>query len=133
MSAVNINGKYKFVSQTNFEEYLTAAGVGMLKRKVICATSPDIVVAMEDQNCTVTTITNLKTIKISFTLGKEYEADPGTDRKAVYLTTLEGNTLFTKEVANPESVATREFTDDGRLIMKMTTKGVTATRTFKKA
>merc|ERR1712079_321046 len=108
MGMMAVAGTYKFVSQENFEAYL-AAGVGMMKRKIICATSPDIVMEVNWDEITSTTITSLKTIKISFTLGKEYEADPGTDKKAIYITTLEGNTLVTKEVADPASVATRAF------------------------
>jgi hypothetical protein len=49
---------------------------------VIAATKPDVVVEVDGDNYTFTTITTLKTIKISFTLGQEYEADPGTDRTA---------------------------------------------------
>ena len=52
----------------------------MIKRNVIASTKPDIVIEANGDNYTVTTITSLKTIKISFTLGKEYEADPGTDK-----------------------------------------------------
>ena len=56
------------------------ADVGMIKRNVIASTKPDIVIEATGDNYTVTTITSLKTIKISFTLGQEYEADPGTDK-----------------------------------------------------
>ena len=54
----------------------------MIKRKAINATTPDIIVEVDGDNYTISTVTSLKTVKISFTLGKEYEADPGTDRKA---------------------------------------------------
>ena len=49
---------------------------------MIAATKPDITVEADGDNYTFTTHTTLKTIKIAFTLGQEYEADPGTDRTA---------------------------------------------------
>ena len=52
----------------------------MIKRNVIACTKPDITVEISGDSYTVTTHTTLKTITISFTLGQEYEADPGTDR-----------------------------------------------------
>ena len=58
------------------------AGVGLIKRNVIAHTKPDITVEVDGDSYTVTTHTTLKTIKIAFTLGQEYEADPGTDRVA---------------------------------------------------
>jgi hypothetical protein len=54
----------------------------MIKRNVIGATKPDITIEADGDHYTVTTHTTLKTIKIAFTLGQEYEADPGTDRVA---------------------------------------------------
>jgi len=127
-----INGKYNFVSQDNFEEYLKAAGVGMMQRKVIAKTSPDILVEVNGNDVSMTTVTSLKTMVFKYTLGQEYEADPGTGRSCKYITTREGDKFITKEVADPSSVATREFTSDG-LVMTMTTKGVTGTRKFKRA
>ncbi len=104
----------------------------MVKRKLIAATKPDIIVEVNGDNYHIKTVTAVKTVEISFTLGQEYEADPGTDRKAKYVTTLEGDTLVTKEIGEPDNIATRKFTDDG-LIMTVKTKGVEATRTFKRA
>nr|ACO11062.1 Fatty acid-binding protein [Caligus rogercresseyi] len=129
---VAMAGTYNFVSQDNFDKYLSAAGVGTIHRMAVTKTKPDIVVEVSGDTYTFTTKTAIKDVKISFTLAKEYECDPGTGRVAKYLTTMEGDTLITKEVGDPESVATRKFTDS-ELVMTMTTKGVTATRTFKRA
>ena len=62
----------------------------MIKRNLITSTKPDIVIEADGDNYTVTTITSLKTIKISFTLGKEYEADPGTDKTSTVIKTFFG-------------------------------------------
>nr|ACO14989.1 Fatty acid-binding protein, adipocyte [Caligus clemensi] len=129
---VAMAGTYNFVSQNNTSEYLAAAGVGTIHRMAVSKTKPDIVVEVSGDNYTFTTKTSIKDVKISFTLGQEYECDPGTGRTAKYITTKEGDSLITKEVADPSSVATRKFTDT-ELVMTMTTKGITATRTFKRA
>ncbi|HAN74038.1 MAG TPA: hypothetical protein DCQ63_06915 [Planktothrix sp. UBA8402] len=130
---VQIAGKYTFASQENFEEYLKAEDIGMLKRNVLASTKPDIVVEVDGDQFTITTITKLKTIKMSFTLGKEYEHDPGTDKVGKYITTFEGSdTLLTQNVENPSTTSSIKFTDD-QMIMTMTTNETTATRTFKRA
>jgi hypothetical protein len=104
----------------------------MLMRKTISATSPDIVVEINGSKYTVSTITTLKTIKIEFTLGATYEADPGTGKKGNYITTLEGNSLVTKDAGSGNVAAKREFSDSG-MVMTMYADGVVATRTFKRA
>ena len=54
--------------------------MGIIKRKTIASTRPDILVEVDDDNFTVTTVTSIKTIVEKFKLGEEYEADPGTGR-----------------------------------------------------
>jgi len=63
----------------------------MIKRNLIAATKPDILIEADGDNYTVSTITSVKTIKISFTLGKEYEADPGTDKVSTVNTFFSSN------------------------------------------
>lgn len=128
-----IAGKYTFVSQENFEEYLKAEDLGMVKRRVLAQAKPDMVVEINGDNFTVTTITSLKTIKISFTLGRQYTCDPGIDRVSDYITNLEGDdTLVTRNVHDASSTSVMKFTDS-QLLVTMTAMGITATRTFKRA
>lgn len=130
---VQIAGKYYFVSQENFEDYLKAEDVGMIKRSVMTKERPDIVVEIDGDSFTVTTYGKLKTIKISFTLGKEYQCDPGTDKVNKYITTLDGGaTLMTKKLDDNFSTSSMTFTSDG-LSITMQARGVTAIRTFKRA
>jgi hypothetical protein len=58
----------------------------LLKRNIIAATKPDITIEVSGDHYTVTTHTTIKDVKIAFTLGQEYEADPGTDKKAKVIT-----------------------------------------------
>ena len=56
----------------------------------------------------------------------------GTGEVGKYVTSLEGNVMVTKKVGSDEVIAKREFSDAG-FVMTMYGKGVTATRTFKRA
>ena len=58
--------------------------------------------------------------------------DLGTGEVGKYVTSLEGSVMVTKKDGSGEVIAKREFTDTG-FVMTMYAKGVTATRTFKRA
>ena len=53
-------------------------GLGMIKRKMLAGTQPNITITIDGNKCTIVTKITVKTITLSFTLGEEYEADPGT-------------------------------------------------------
>lgn len=132
-ATVQIAGRYSFVSQENFEDYLKAEDLGMIKRSVMKKERPDISVGIDGDNFTVTIHEKLKTIKISFTLGKEYQCDPGTGKVNQYITTLEGGaTLMTKKLDDNFSTSSMKFTSDG-LSITMQARGVTAIRSFKRS
>ena len=62
---------------------LLISGVGFIKRTAIAATKPDIIVEFDGNiGYTITTVATLRTVKAVFTLGNEFDLDPGTDRVA---------------------------------------------------
>jgi hypothetical protein len=129
---MQLAGKYRIISQDNFfEGFLKADGAGMLIRKTLVAANPKMVVEMDGDNFTITSITSLNTIKKSFTLGQAYEYQ-SEYKMGTYITTREGDTLLTSDVNNPSSTSSMTFIDDV-MILTMTTNGVTATRTFSRA
>merc|ERR1712241_312545 len=125
-------GKYSFVSQDKFDDYLKAAGIGMIKRKVLTNTTPDVVIAVNGNHFKIDTITSVKTINVEFDLDPPYEHDPGTGEVGKYVTSMEGNVMVTKKAGTDDVIAKREFSDTG-FVMTMYAKGVSGTRTFKKA
>ncbi len=129
LRSVQIAGKYTFLSQENFGEYLLAAGIGRIKQKLIADERPDMIVEVDGDRYTVTATSSLKTIKISFTLGQVYEADVGFDRMTKYITVKADDALVTREVDNPDSVTIMKFDNDG-FVSTMTMNGVTAIRVF---
>ena len=56
----------------------------------------------------------------------------GTGEDEKHVTSLEGNVMITKKADSEDVIAKREFSDAG-FITTMFAKGVTATRTFKRA
>lgn len=104
----------------------------MVVRKAMASTKPDITIEVDGNKFTITTSTTLKTMKVEFTLGEAYEADPGVGTKDTYLTTMEGNKLVTKVVSKDKVISSREFNDSGFVQTYFADGGVTGTRTFKK-
>ena len=114
--------------------------MGIIKRKTISSTKPDILVEVDGDNFIVTTIT-IKTIVEKFRLGEVYESDPGTGRYLVatlaevrtdlainilyrickYVTVREEDKLIHTEMDDPTAITARKFTDT-HLEMTMTTK-----------
>jgi len=128
-----LNGRYIFDQDDNYEAYLKAADVGMIQRTAMASTKPDILVDVKEDQITIAEVTTLRTIEVSFRLGQEYKHDPGTGRSASYVTVLQGDdTLATTEVDDPTASKIYKFTNDS-LVITLTTKGVTATRTFRRA
>merc|ERR1712223_1280530 len=129
-------GKYTFVSQENFDEYLKDTDFNVVKRTMFAKTKPDVVMEVNGKTFAVQTITSLKTINAEFTLDEPYENDM-TGEKETYITTIEGNKLVTKLVINGKVtdivMTTREFTDSGFVQTYYGKTGVTGTRTFEKA
>ena len=150
---VQIAGKYNFVSQEKFDEYLkdvgksfvfvlnthqnlslfctTNKGMGMITRKAAAATKPDVHITITGNQYKVEQMSSFKNITAEFTLGEKYEADPGTG-KNTWITTVEGAKMITKVASTGKVAAVREFNDDG-FVMTIYSDNVTATRTFKRA
>ena len=47
-------------------------------RSLILGSNPEVTVAVDGDTYTITTHTEIKDVIVQFTLGQEYEADPGT-------------------------------------------------------
>lgn len=125
-------GKYTFFSQDNFENYLKAADIDMIQRNLIASTKPQMVIEALDGSISLVNITSMKNVTTRIPLDQEYSADPFAFGRTVrYVTTAQDDWMVTRDVANPESAFTMKFTEDG-IVLMLTTKGVTGTRTFKR-
>merc|ERR1712150_414195 len=125
-------GKYTFVSQNNFEEYLKAADINLVRRKLFASTKPDIVIEVDGKKFKVQTVMPKRTINAEFTLDEPYENDMKGEKEK-YLTTLDSNKLVTKVVSSGNVITTREFNGSDMIQAYYAKNGVSGTRTFSKA
>ena len=126
--------KYTFSSQSNFDEYLKAIDVGMIKRSSISHTKPDVIIETNGRgDYKITLITSLKTIKLSFILGKQFEADVGFDTINSYLASLANeNEIVLQNLDNQSASIGFKFTDN-QLEIVYRANGVTGQRVFSRA
>jgi hypothetical protein len=127
-----ISGKFSFVRQSNFDQYLIAEDVGMIKRNVLSHEKPDIAIEEDGGNFKISFISTLKTINLSFKVGTRFNADLGFDVPSNFLPiTPSPNIIQLKDVKRPNRSIEFNFSEEG-LIIVYTAKGVVATRMFKR-
>ncbi len=126
-------GQYSFVSGDNFINYMKAWDVGAIQRNLIWSIMPNMIVDVNGDNFVLTTFSRVKTINTIFTLNQKCEVDLfGVGKAASYIVTQEDNNILVfRGINDPSSTIIMTSTEDG-VVMKMTTKGVTATVTFKR-
>eukprot|EP00093_Oithona_nana_P010299 10299.XXX_23654_24132_1 [CDS] Oithona nana genome sequencing. len=130
----NVPGKYKFESQENFDDFLKAQGVGMLKRKAVLNFKPEVTIRVDGTKLTFENTTPLKTTrKTEFNLDEAFEVDlMGLADKQTHINSFSGNVLTTKDVGSDKVVATRTFNADGFVMKMFGPNDVTAVRHFKR-
>ena len=127
-------GKFAFTGQENFADYLKAADVGMIVRNLVAVEKPDLIIEMYGNDFTISSINKLKTVKISFSLDKQFEADIGFGKKITYLPSLttDGNSIRLQDLDDNSNSVVYTFTQN-QLILIYSDRGVTGSRYFKAA
>jgi len=132
MSSDSIVGKWEMVSSDKYEEYLKAAGVGVIQRNIAAKAHPKVEWLVNDGKWTQKTATVMKNFEITFVPGVEFDEELADGRKAKSVVVIEGNKLTHKANAGgTESVVTRVF-NGNEMVSTFTCGGVTATRVFKR-
>ena len=78
---VELNSKGKLYGAPLSTIFIVRAhipGLAEELRSIILGSNPEVTVAVDGDNYTITTHTEIKDVIVQFTLGQEYEADPGT-------------------------------------------------------
>ena len=127
-------GKFAFTGQDNFEKYLKAANVGMIVRNRVAAENPDLIIEMNGNDFTISSISKSKMVKISFSLSEQFEADIGFDKIITYLPSLtnDGNSIRLQDLDDNSNSVVYTFTQN-QLILIYSDRGVTGSRYFKAA
>ena len=114
----SIVGNYQHERNDNLDEYFKAVGVPYIPRKMMSMSHPQLQISNDGDKWTIRTISMLRTIELTFTLGEEYEEYMPADVKLKNVTTMEGDSLVTVSVGpdNNKVVRKYETTEDGVLL-----------------
>ncbi|NP_001007924.1 fatty acid-binding protein, intestinal [Gallus gallus] len=128
------NGTWKIEKNENYEKFMEAMGVNVMKRKLGAHDNLKLTIQQDGNKFLVKESSNFRTIDIEFTLGVsfEYSLADGTELSGSW--NLEGNKLvgtFTRKDNGKVLTAYREIVGS-ELIQTYVYEGVEAKRIFKK-
>ncbi|XP_017790990.1 PREDICTED: fatty acid-binding protein 12-like isoform X1 [Habropoda laboriosa] len=131
----SIAGTYQHESNENLDEYFKAVGVPYIPRKMMCMSSPRLEILNDSDKWTIRTISMIRTVEVTFTLGEEYEEHMPAGVTLKNVTTMEGDSLVTVSVGPDNNKVLRKYavTEDG-VVLTMTheNSGQVAKRYFKR-
>ncbi|NWU08916.1 FABPI protein, partial [Cephalopterus ornatus] len=128
------NGTWKIDRNENYEKFMEAMGVNMMKRKLGAHDNLKITIQQDGNKFTVKEASNFRTIEIEFTLGVnfDYSLADGTELNGNW--NLEGNKLvgtFTRKDNGKVLKAYREIVGD-ELVQTYVYEGIESKRIFKR-
>ncbi|NXL03125.1 FABPI protein, partial [Mesembrinibis cayennensis] len=128
------NGAWKIDRNENYEKFMEAMGINVMKRKLGAHDNLKITIQQDGDKFTVKESSNFRTIDIEFTLGVnfEYSLADGTELTGSW--SMEGNKLvgkFTRKDNGKLLTAYREIVGD-ELVQTYVYEGVEAKRIFKR-
>lgn len=127
-----ITGRFEMVSSENYGEFLKAAGVGMIQRNLAEKAKPTVEISTSNGRWTIKTLTALKNSEINFALGEEFDEETADGRIARSTITMEGDWITHYQRLGDEELVTVSKCFNTEMVQTYTTKGVTATRVFKR-
>ncbi|XP_069777879.1 fatty acid-binding protein, liver-like [Narcine bancroftii] len=126
-------GKWELVNTENFEAYMVKLGVNVVLRNLAKIAKPTTTISKEGDVITVATDSTIKSTKIHFKIGEEFEETTADQRKTKTTVTMDkGKMVQTQQWDGKETTLVRELKDDD-LILTCTMGDVVCTRTYRKA
>ena len=86
-------GKYQRTRVEKFDEFLKELDVNYILRKAAYAANPEFEVFLDGNDIKFKTSTMLKSIELTFTIGKEFEEKTFDGRKVRGIVTMEDNQI----------------------------------------
>ncbi|NXI68589.1 FABPI protein, partial [Anseranas semipalmata] len=131
---MTFNGTWKIDRSENYEKFMEAMGINLMKRKLGAHDNLKITIQQDGNKFLVKESSNFRTIDIEFTLGVtfEYSLADGTELTGSW--NVEGNKLvgtFTRKDNGKALTAYREIVGD-ELVQTYVYEGVEAKRFFKR-
>jgi len=130
-------GRYLMESSDNFDDFMKALGVGMIKRKLANSVIPINEIEVADNGIyTIRTVTTVRTTEISFKLNEPFTEDTIDGRKTQTIATRIGNFLKLDQKGDSsrgekDSVMTRDLVGD-TITMKLIVDNIVCTRIYKR-
>merc|ERR1712062_499496 len=127
-------GTFVHEKSEGLDEYLTKMGVPWMVRKVLANTSPTIEIVREGDQWNMTFKESLKTNKIIFKIGEEFQENSPIDQTPQQcVATIEDNSLLVITNKTQQTSRTFVFSDEGMtMTMASATKYAKAKRIFKR-
>lgn len=133
----DFSGTWKMKTSENFEELLKALGVNVLLRKiaVAAASKPSVEISQQGETLSIQTSTSVRTTRISFTVGQPFAEATVDGRSCTSYPRWETDCRITCEQVlqrgeGPKTAWTRELTNDGELVLRMSAGDVVCTRVY---
>ena len=130
-------GRYLMETSDNFDDFMKALGVGLIKRKLANSVIPINEIEIADNGIyTIRTVTTVRTSEISFKLNEPFTEDTIDGRKTQTVATRVGNFLKLdqkgdKSRGEKDSLMTRDLV--GNVItMELIVDNITCTRIYKR-
>ncbi|XP_075911394.1 fatty acid-binding protein, intestinal [Petromyzon marinus] len=128
------SGTWKVEKNENYEKFLEAMGVNVVKRAAATVDNLCLTITQEGDSFTVKESSLIRSTEFAFSLGVAFDANlaDGSDVNGSW--TLEGNKLVGKFARkdNGKIITTTREIIDGKLVQTMTFEGVEGKRIFKK-
>ncbi|XP_055332981.1 sodium/calcium exchanger regulatory protein 1-like [Paramacrobiotus metropolitanus] len=136
MAATDITGKFQLTSSQNFDDYLKAANVSFVYRKLattVESATVEIIKTGGDEY-TMKTVTAVKSHELKFKLNQEFTEQTMDGRALQTTMKLEGNKLIQTQKdakTNTDSIIEREFMKD-EMVTTLKCKGAVSVRKYKR-
>ncbi|NXC38404.1 FABPI protein, partial [Penelope pileata] len=128
------NGTWKIEKNENYEKFMEAMGVNIMKRKLGAHDNLKLIIQQDGNKFTVKESSNFRNIDIEFTLGVSFEYSLADGTEITGSWNMEGNKLvgsFTRKDNGKVLTAYREIVGS-ELVQTYIYEGVEAKRIFKK-
>ncbi|KFW85081.1 Fatty acid-binding protein, intestinal, partial [Manacus vitellinus] len=128
------NGTWKIDRSENYEKFMEALGVNLMKRKLGAHDNLKITIEQDGNKFTVKEASNFRTIELEFTLGANFDYSLADGTEMIGNWNLEGNKLvgtFTRKDNGKVLKAYREIVGD-ELVQTYIYEGVESKRIFKR-
>ena len=139
---VDMKGTYEWNAADNLDQFLSALGFNMLKRKAAIhdPATPIMTVSEDNGQWTIRSATMLKSMELSctetkFKLGEEYEETTADGRAVRSITTIEGDKMITvqtaKKAGEKSTQNIKEFSADKCIVrIELIATDVVSTETY---